>query len=282
MLNAPDTLALPHLAHRPARPGALDASRCWNPLATAPGEVAPRYAAFDGDRIVHPLAPDTMASDALVQAHAELRAHVQDKAFPCVGAKSAFNRKRYRFGLYGALGAADTTRQVTHDLYEFSHEFRDAGDEPVTFLAMFGGEAPADDLVFERQLWTQLQRMHDVDAAWFGWDPAVSPDPDSDEFSFSIGERAFFLVGLHPNASRVARRAARPTIAFNLHEQFEGLRERGKYEPMQTAIRARDVALQGSVNPVLRQFGEDSEARQYSGRAVPETWQCPFHRQRAR
>ena len=42
-------------------------------------------------------------------------------------------------------------------------------------------------------------------------------------------------------------------------------------------IRARDMAFQGSLNPVLKNFGESSEARQYSGRAVPDDWKCPFH-----
>lgn len=276
MLNTP--AHTPPRSRRPQRPTARPD---WNPLAAGAGQPV-RYAAFDGDRVVHPHAPGAAATDELVQAHAELRAHVQDTSFPCVGAKSAFNRKRYRFGLYGDLGDRHTARAVTHDLYEFSREFKEPGNEPVTFLAMFGGAAPRDDMAFERQLWTQLQHMHEIDANWFGWDPAVSPDPDSDEFSFSIGERAYFLVGLHPNASRVARRTARPTIAFNLHEQFEALRERGKYEAMQNAIRERDVALQGSVNPVLRQFGDGSEARQYSGRPVPDGWQCPFHHRHAR
>jgi FPC/CPF motif-containing protein YcgG len=45
---------------------------------------------------------------------------------------------------------------------------------------------------------------------------------------------------------------------------------------MQETIRARDLELQGSINPMLSDFGVDSEARQYSGRAVEENWQAPF------
>ncbi|MNR56963.1 YqcI/YcgG family protein [compost metagenome] len=51
---------------------------------------------------------------------------------------------------------------------------------------------------------------------------------------------------------------------------------------MQDAIRTRDIALQGSINPVLARFGEASEARQYSGRAVEADWQCPFHSKAAK
>jgi uncharacterized protein len=47
---------------------------------------------------------------------------------------------------------------------------------------------------------------------------------------------------------------------------------------MRRAIRARDVALQGDINPNLADMGERSEARQYSGRAVDDAWRCPFHR----
>jgi hypothetical protein len=45
---------------------------------------------------------------------------------------------------------------------------------------------------------------------------------------------------------------------------------------MQQTIRRRDIALQGSTNPMLSDFGEQSEARQYSGRAVDAGWSPPF------
>ena len=45
---------------------------------------------------------------------------------------------------------------------------------------------------------------------------------------------------------------------------------------MKNMIRARDMAFQGSINPVLEDFGVNSEARQYSGRAVEDNWRCPF------
>jgi FPC/CPF motif-containing protein YcgG len=65
-------------------------------------------------------------------------------------------------------------------------------------------------------------------------------------------------------------------LVFNRHEQFEKLRSDGKWKRMQKSIRKRDRALQGSVNPMLDDFGEASEARQYSGRAVEDNWQPPF------
>ena len=99
---------------------------------------------------------------------------------------------------------------------------------------------------------------------------------DVQNISLSFGGEAFFIVGLHPRASRPARRFERPVQVFNLHDQFEKLRAAGVYDKMRSTIVARDVALAGSPNPRLAQHGVVSEARQYSGRAVGGQWRCPF------
>ncbi len=105
---------------------------------------------------------------------------------------------------------------------------------------------------------------------------AGGPRADSPHFSLSFGGEAFFAVGLHPNASREARRFRAPAIVFNLHAQFEQLRADGLYEKLRRTILERDEALQGSTNPMLARHGQVSEARQYSGRAVGGDWNCPF------
>jgi FPC/CPF motif-containing protein YcgG len=64
-------------------------------------------------------------------------------------------------------------------------------------------------------------------------------------------------------------------LAFNSHDQFERLRATGQFERMQDVIRERDTQLEGDVNPNLANFGEHTEARQYSGRAVEPDWRCP-------
>ena len=58
---------------------------------------------------------------------------------------------------------------------------------------------------------------------------------------------------------------------------FEKLRAEGMYERFQTVIRTAERTLQGDVNPMLSEFGDRSEAAQYSGRKVDENWRCPFH-----
>lgn len=203
--------------------------------------------------------------------------YVAADAFPCVGARSASNKGRVRFGEYEALGDERDIAVLCDDLHHFSREFPDPGSEPVTFCAMFRTAVPSEG-EFARLMWRHLQSMHAHDSATFGWDPAVGCDPAEADFSFSIAGRAFFVVGLSPVASRLARRSPTPSLVFNFHDQFEHLRANGKYAGLQKVIRRRDIALQGAINPVLARFGEASEARQYSGVAVESGWQCPFRR----
>jgi FPC/CPF motif-containing protein YcgG len=61
-----------------------------------------------------------------------------------------------------------------------------------------------------------------------------------------------------------------------LHDQFEQLRGQGKYETIRETILQRDERLAGSTNPMLARHGDMSEAAQYSGRLVGESWRCPF------
>lgn len=202
--------------------------------------------------------------------------YVAAPAFPCVGARSAFNKGRVRFASYGVLGSERNAAALCEDLRRFSAEFPDPGAEPVSFIAMFGNDS-GSEARFACELWQQLQAMHEHDREHFDWDPTVSDDVSAADFSFSIAGRAFFVVGLNPASSRLARRAPMPCMVFNFHNQFETLRASGKYAGMQKVIRNRDVELQGTINPVLAQFGTASEARQYSGVAVDANWKCPFH-----
>lgn len=209
--------------------------------------------------------------------HRALRAFVLDPGFSCVGAKSAIRRGQYRTGVYGEMGSAETNAGLARDLFAFVEELPSLSGEFTTFVASFSGPSMADEAHFERLLWAQLQNLHDLDRRHHDWDPSVSPDPESNDFAFSFARNAFFVVGLHPVSSRFARRFAWPTLVFNAHEQFDRLREEGRFARIQEVIRARELALQGRLNPNLGNFGELPEARQYSGRHVEEDWRCPFH-----
>ncbi len=144
-----------------------------------------------------------------------------------------------------------------------------------TFVAIFDDPSIGDEAHFEKLLWQQLDALHRIDD--HPWAPSASSNPDDNNFGFSFGGVAFFVVGLHPRSTRQARRFSHPALVFNDHRQFEQLRAQGSFSKMQRVIRDRDQAWQGTVNPMLADFGTVSEARQYSGRAVPADWKCPFH-----
>jgi FPC/CPF motif-containing protein YcgG len=152
--------------------------------------------------------------------------------------------------------------------------------EPTLFqslVVLFEEGAPDDEAGFEAQLWERLQSLTDKDQ-WLGQpaDPRVAHDPGDPHFAMSFGGEAFFVVGLHPHASRPARRFETSAMVFNLHDQFEQLRMTGRYNKLRETILDRDVALAGTSNPMLADHGSLSAARQYSGRAVGAEWRCPF------
>ncbi|MGX6608349.1 guanitoxin biosynthesis heme-dependent pre-guanitoxin N-hydroxylase GntA [Micromonosporaceae bacterium Da 78-11] len=210
-----------------------------------------------------------------------VRAALGDKLtsdqFSCVAGKTAWQRSTVVHRHLGRLGTAEATQDLHAALVDFTRRKDDIDPLLATFIATFWLPAEVDEVEFERLTWEQLQQLHERDVAQFDWDPAVSSDPESSEFGFSVGGHAFFVVGLHPGASRISRRFDHPTLVFNLHTQFERLRQRGIYQRIQQQVRQRELALQGSLNPNLAEFGEASEVRQYSGRAVPPDWRCPFH-----
>ena len=88
-----------------------------------------------------------------------LRAHVSDVNYPCVMARSVFNRESFRMSTYGRLGEPGNAEMLCHDLCQFSSEFPAPVSAAVSFLAWFDGPTAADEASFERQLWSQLQAL---------------------------------------------------------------------------------------------------------------------------
>jgi FPC/CPF motif-containing protein YcgG len=253
------------------------AARAWNPLATA--DSSAQRSSYLGSRhgdLVRLLDPESPPSQTETAVHERLAEMVLHTNYPCLGARSSFHRKLYRFGVYPTIGSAASVRAVCHDVYEFAHELQEPNVEFATFVATFLEPRITSESHFEKLLWAQLQQMHEVDAAFFSWNEDFSSDPENAWFSFSLGGHAYYIVGLHPCASREARRFSFPAIVFNLHTQFVRLREQGQLDLLKRAIRARDFALQGSLNPTLMSQASGSEARQYSGRDVGPHWRCPL------
>jgi len=209
----------------------------------------------------------------LREAHREFWWRILRAEFPCVGAKAAFHEQTYGFAAYSKLASTESTAGLCRDLFEFREHARKI-DNYATFIAVFASPLNVSEAEFEDLLWRQLRQLHAADVA--SWAADVSSEPADSHFSFSFAGRAFYIVGMHAASLRAARRFPWPTLVFNPHEQFERLRADGKWKRMQQTIRAREMALQGSINPMLNDFGERSEARQYSGRAVEEDWIAPF------
>ncbi len=203
--------------------------------------------------------------------------HVDDRAFPCVGAKSAMAKGTLDVLACSRIDSAWDDVRIHDALMRLAENYRQDRAMYRSFAVIFDGPDDLTEADFERALWQRVQSLSDKDV-WRGqdYDARVSTDPDNPHFSLSFGGEAFFIVGLHPRASRPARRFERPTLVFNLHDQFERLRAEGKYETMREKILVRDEALAGSRNPMLARHGAASEARQYSGRVVDDRWACPF------
>jgi len=213
----------------------------------------------------------------------KFRHFVQQPSFPCVGAKSALARNQFEFIVARDITSAWDDMRIYPALFNFAKTYAARTKLYQSFVVLFQGPRVLTEVSFERCLWQRVQSLTDKDV-WLGQkhDRQVSSHADSPHFSLSFGGQAFFVVGLHPKASRPARRFFVPALVFNLHDQFEQLRKTGVYPKLRQTILERDFAIAGSQNPMLKVFGETSEARQYSGRMVDEDWRCPFHRTQKR
>ena len=205
------------------------------------------------------------------------RDFISDRSFPCVGAKATLQRDGMRFVVARDFNSSWDDLRIMPVLLDLAKSYRAEPELFQSLVVLFEQGVPADEQSFEEGLWRRLQSLSDKDE-WLGQraDPRVAHDPDDPHFAMSFGGEAFFVVGLHPRASRPGRRFETPAMVFNLHDQFETLREQGRYDKLRAAITQRDVAIAGSVNPMLASHGSVSAARQYSGRAVEPGWVCPF------
>lgn len=205
------------------------------------------------------------------------RAFVRDTVFPCVGAKSALAKGQMRIVVARDIRSGWDDLRIYPGLLDLAQSY---AADPVlfqTFVVIFERDWALSETNFEAAMWARIQSLSDKDAMFAQVpDRRVSDNPDDPHFSLSFGGQAFFVVGLHPGANRPARRFSRTALVFNLHDQFERLREEGRYEKLRAAILDRDEAVAGSANPMLARHGEKSEARQYSGRIVDNDWECPF------
>jgi FPC/CPF motif-containing protein YcgG len=218
--------------------------------------------------------PKSRSASFAREAQRRFAHFIQSEDYPCLGARAAVNSHECDVRCYRTLGR--NVSALARDLSDFISSPKRQGMKFATFAAIFRGPARLTEVEFEQRLWTVLRDLNKIDSA--PWDSSVTANPADANFAFSFGGVAFYIVGMHPQSSRASRRFDFPALVFNAHEQFRRLRAEGKWERMRASIRQRDFALQGTHNPMLTDFGERSEARQYSGRAVPDDWRAPLKR----
>ncbi|WP_051209963.1 guanitoxin biosynthesis heme-dependent pre-guanitoxin N-hydroxylase GntA [Gelidibacter mesophilus] len=204
----------------------------------------------------------------------QYRDFILKRKHPCVMANTIFMQDDYKLKIYDDITSDSVVAPVLSDLDSYIKDYDFDSNAFETILFCFKENNFKTELQFENALWKFLQKLHDNDDK--DWDTSVNREPENANFSFSIKGKAFYIIGMHPNSSRIARQAPYCTLVFNLHWQFEKLRDMGIYQNIKKRIRRRDKKLQGTINPVLKDFGKASETRQYSGREVEADWKCPF------
>jgi uncharacterized protein len=205
------------------------------------------------------------------------KSFIYRQEYPCVAAKEAVRKQRVKVFVAGHMACPKDDRAILDFMYNFVDEYRNSDNFFHSAAVIFEGptEVPSEEM-FESMLFQRLQSLADMGSKEYAYDKRVSSDPTSRDFSFSIKEEAFYIIGLHPNSSRAARRFEHPTMVFNPHEQFEVLRATHRYEKMKNIVRKLDTEFSGSVNPMLKDFGSSPEVFQYSGRKLDNSWQCPL------
>ncbi|AVF38253.1 guanitoxin biosynthesis heme-dependent pre-guanitoxin N-hydroxylase GntA [Rahnella sikkimica] len=206
----------------------------------------------------------------------KLLGFIESDTFACIGAKTA----SYLETVVHRDCCGDN-KVTLEDAYGFLSKFAGIRETlsktNATFVLTFSDRTFFSEAEFEVFTWETLNKLHELDTqAGHSWSNDCSSDPSSPDFGFSIIGEPFFIVGLHPNSSRLSRQAPFPALVFNSHLQFRHLKSVGIFQKMQKEIRQRDLKIQGSVNPNLSDFGEQSEARQYAGNATHQEWSCPF------
>lgn len=206
----------------------------------------------------------------------QYHAFLQERNYPCVGAKAALAKQQLKCMVAGNLGAGTDDKNILQFLYNFIDDYRKDGSLYHSAAIIFTEPELMSEEFFDTLMWERLQALHDLDSFNYTYDNRVDANPSSPNFSFSIKQEAFFIIGMHKVNSRLSRQFRYPALVFNPHQQFQQLRVLDKYQQMKDIVRKRDIKYSGSVNPMLDDFGRSSEVYQYSGRQYDSNWRCPL------
>lgn len=213
----------------------------------------------------------------MLDIHDEIKLLLSQKNYPCVAALQSFHRNDYWLKTYSNFGKVYQRNKLRNNLLQYIEEQAKNGSNYFTFWAVFKDMDDLSEDEFEKLLWDELSSLSSVEDLNQDKDNRFSTNPEDKNFCFSIGGKAFFVVGLHPKSSRASRRFPWPTLIFNLFEQFDNLKSLNLYDPMVKLNRQRDIKFQGDVNPMAAKHDDTWETIQFSGKTNPPEWKCPFH-----
>ena len=206
----------------------------------------------------------------------EYLAFLHQKDFPCVAAKAALSRSQIQCMIAPHMTCPSTDNTILMFLYNFVDSYRTSEAPYHSAAVIFRDPVAMDETLFDAFLWQRLKSLSSLDKENYTHDRRVDSSPASSQYSFSLKEEAFFILGLNPGSSRKARRFRYPAIIFNPHAEFEKLRNANRFDKMKEVVRKRDIVFSGSVNPMLADFGAASEVYQYSGIHYGPDWKCPL------
>lgn len=212
-----------------------------------------------------------------IQVKTEINALLNQRGYPCVAAVQSLHRKDFWLRTYRDFGKVHQRASLREDLLHYLKTYKKTGSQYFTFWAVFRDEYPYSEDEFEQFLWSELSALTSESSKETDQDTRFSIDPESKNFCFSLGGSALFVVGLHSQSSRLARKFPWPSLVFNVYEQFDQLVAQKKYIPMVETVRRRDIEFQGDVNPMVLQHNDSWESIQFSGKKNAENWKCPFH-----
>jgi uncharacterized protein len=209
----------------------------------------------------------------------EIRALILQENYPCVAAIQSVVRNDYVIGTYGPFGSGTHWHTLRVDLLNFLALQRATQSRYLSFWAVFTAQqqSPDNEIEFEDKFWRELSLLSSEEERSVDWGTIHSSDPNDPSFCVSLKGEQLFVVGLHPQSSRFARRFSRPAMVFNAFSQFETFEKEGTYAAMVKTIRQHELKFQGSINPMVLAHGDAWESIQYSGREHPDSWKCPFH-----
>lgn len=202
---------------------------------------------------------------------------IGQKNYPCVAALKSFHLGDYQIKTYRGMGQQSQRPQLRKDLLSYLQKYLETKSTYFTFWAVFEDSQFANEQEFEDHLWKELSSLTSEETKLADQDPRFSSNPGDKGFCFSLGGKAFFVVGLHPQSSRISRQFPWPALVFNVYEQFDQLMQKNLYQPMIAQNRKRDMQFQGNVNPMVEEHGDNWESIQFSGKKNPLSWKCPFH-----